>query len=101
MDKQTKLALALGVPLAPFVFNIITLPVIVIALVWTFGRGLGAMMSLPLWALALTAGALVAGTVSCVLGRLKGLHLAPLVALALVMMSGLAQANRMGRTHRT
>lgn len=93
MDKHTKLALILGAPLLPFFFNIIAIPVIVIGMMYWFGSGVEAMLSLPLWVLALTAGALVAGTASCVLGRLKGVYLAPFIAVALVMMSGLAQAN--------
>lgn len=94
MDKHTKLALILGAPLLPFFFNIITIPVIVVGMMYWFGSGVEAMLSLPLWMLALTAGALVAGTASCVLGRLKGVYLAPFMAVALVMMSGVAQANR-------
>jgi hypothetical protein len=95
MTKDVKLSLlgvVLAFPLLPFVY--FGVPTLVGLLAYSVASGMQTFLSLPAWVLAVTAAALFAGTASCALGRLKGIHYAPLAFVGLLLMSGLLQANR-------
>jgi hypothetical protein len=95
MDKDEKQAVgvvALAAPFLPFAY--FGIPILLCVIAYSLGSGMQSFLSLPAWTLGVTAAALAAGTVSCILGRMKGIFHAPLAALLLIFVSGIVQMNR-------
>ncbi|WP_050451621.1 hypothetical protein [Candidatus Burkholderia verschuerenii] len=95
MNKDEKEAIgtaALLAPVLPFVY--LGLPVLIGVIGYSLASGMQSFLSLPAWVLGITAAALVAGTMACILGRIKGIAHAPVSALLLLLAAGLVQINR-------